>query len=202
MFCLVFLHELGAALFFAHVNPEEAFEYRHLGDISLRETYAFLFEYLTLDRGWLKRYLDFPKSKDFLFLAYLQKLYLLRRYAARLMYELELHSGGTVDGMPERYSEILTTALGCNMPAESFLYDVDRAFYSARYLRAWAFEALLCKHLCHYFDDDWYRNPRTGEFLRKNWALGHRYRVEEMAQEIGYDSLDLAPLEQEFFRNL
>ena len=93
-------------------------------------------------------------------------------------------------------------ALKLVYPKELFLYDVDRAFYVARYLRAWLFEALLSKHLVHYFDEDWFRNPRTGEFLRRHWMLGSRFTVEEMAKEIGYSRLDTAALEEDMLKAL
>lgn len=197
-----FLHELGLALHYGHVDPNEPYEFRTLGDVSLTETYAFLFQYLTLDRGWLKRYLGFQQSNEYLFLAYLQKLYLLRRYAAKLRYEIELHDNGSLDAMPSRYVELMTEATKLRQSKDLYLYDIDQAFYTARYLRAWAFQALLAKHLCHYFDDDWYRNPRTGEFLKRHWAMGQRLRVEEMAKEIGYTDLSKEPLEEEFHRNI
>jgi hypothetical protein len=79
-----FMHELGHALHYGYTSPEEPYEFRRLGDTSLSETYAFLFQYLLIDRGWLKRCLGMQKPKAFLFLANLEKLTYLRRYAAKL----------------------------------------------------------------------------------------------------------------------
>ncbi len=199
-----FLHELGHSLHFGHTAPDAPYEYRRLGDYSLTETYAFLFQYLLTDKRFLKRYLGMARPKDYLFLAYLEKLTFLRRYAARLHYEIALHgaAGNGVEGMDALYEENLVGALKIRYPRETFLYDIDRSFYGARYLRAWNMEALLSKHLVHYFDEDWYRNPRTGVFLKKHWALGQRFRVEELAKEIGYDALTTAPLEEELAQNL
>lgn len=198
-----FLHELGHCLHYAHTSPEAPYEYRRLGDYSLTETYAFLFQYLLTDRTFLKRYLGIARPKDFLFLAYLEKLTFLRRYAAKLRYELALHAGESgVEGKDALYEENLVGALKIRYPRELFLYDVDRSFYAARYLRAWNMEALISKHLVHYFDEDWYRNPRTGAFLVKQWATGQRFRVEELAKEIGYEALTTAPLEEELSKNL
>ncbi len=200
-----FLHELGHALHYGHTSPLEAFELRCLGDASLTETYAFLFQYLTLDKAWLKRCLNVAKPKEYLFLSYLEKLYFLRRYAAKLHYELALHGGDAGDGIEGKdavYEANMVGAVKVRYPRELFLYDVDRGYYAARYLRAWLFEALLSKHLVHYFDEDWYRNPRTGAFLKRQWALGQRFRVDEMAREIGYEGLSAAALEEELFKNL
>jgi hypothetical protein len=198
-----FLHELGHALHCGYTSPLEPYEFRRLGDSSLGETYAFLFQYLLIDRAWLKRNLNMARPKEYLFLANLEKLTYLRRYAAKLHYELALHAGENgVEGKDALYEENMTAALKLGYPKELYLYDVDRTFYVARYLRAWLFEALLSKHLVHYFDEDWWRNPRTGSFLKKHWAMGQRYDVEEMAKEIGYSGLDTSALEADLFKAL
>jgi hypothetical protein len=197
------LHELGHALLSGYTAPDAPYEYRRLGDQSVTETYSFLFQYLLTDKGFLKRHLGMSRPKDFLFLAYLEKLAYLRRYAAKLHYEIELHAGGNgIEGKDALYEENLEKALGMRYPRELFLYDIDRQFYAARYLRAWNMEALLSKHLTHYFDEDWWRNPRTGSFLKKQWALGRKLRVDELAREIGYEALTTAPLEEELLKNL
>ena len=53
-----FLHELGHALHFAYMRPDLAFEYRWLGDNSITEGYAMLFDHRMKDTGWLKRYTE------------------------------------------------------------------------------------------------------------------------------------------------
>jgi hypothetical protein len=198
------LHELGRALLHAHTSAHEPFEFRRLGDTSLSESHAFLLQYLLVDRAWTKRYIGMQKPKGYLLLAHLEKLAYLRRYAAKLHYELALHDAGEggIEGKDALYEELMRKALHVRYPRELFLYDVDRGFYVARYLRAWLFEALLSKHLVHYFDEDWFRNPRTGDFLRRHWALGQRLSVEETAKEMGYAKLDTAALEQEMLKAL
>jgi len=198
------LHELGMALLFAHTSAQEPVEQRRLGDASVPESHGFLLQYLLLDASWTRRYLGMQQRKSYLFLGYLEKLAYLRRYAAKLHYELALHDGGDggLEGMDLLYEEGMRKALRVRYPKELFLYDVDRSFYVARYLRAWLMEALLSKHLVHYFDEDWYRNPRTGEFLKRQWARGRRLTVEETALEMGYAALDTAPLEQEMLKAL
>ncbi|GIW71306.1 MAG: hypothetical protein KatS3mg102_0848 [Planctomycetota bacterium] len=198
-------HELGHALHLGYTAANAPYEYRCLGDPSLGESYAFLLQYLLTDRGWLRRYLGFTKPQDYLFLVHLEKLAYLRRYSARLAYELEMRGDGgerELEELEQRYDEHMRAALGLSYPRSLFLYDVERSFYSARYLRAWLFEALLSKHLVHYFDEDWYRNPRCGTFLKKHWELGTRYGVEEMAREIGYEELTTKPLEKQLLRAL
>src|SRR6185312_9694312 len=53
-----FLHELGHSLHFAYMRPDLPFEYRWLGDNSITEGYAMLFDHLMKNQGWLKRYTE------------------------------------------------------------------------------------------------------------------------------------------------
>ena len=72
------------------------------------------------------------------------KFVFLRRYAAKLAYELELHGGERpLDEMPALYSRLLGDAVGVEWPAATYLADVDAGYYAANYLRAWAFETHL-----------------------------------------------------------
>ncbi len=50
------LHELGHALHFAYTRPDYPFEYRWVGDNSVTEGYAMLFDHLMQTSGWLLRY--------------------------------------------------------------------------------------------------------------------------------------------------
>jgi hypothetical protein len=90
-----FLHELGHALHFAYMRPDLAFEYRWLGDNSITEGYAMFFDHSMKDRGWLKRYTELGESKvdNFLRTAGFEELQFLRRYCAKLIYEVELYGG-------------------------------------------------------------------------------------------------------------
>ena len=77
------------------------------------------------------------------------KLVFLRRYAAKLAYELELHGGERpLDAMPALYARLLGDAVGVDWPAATYLADVDEGYYAANYLRAWAFETHLRARCC------------------------------------------------------
>ncbi|HYL79922.1 MAG TPA: hypothetical protein VEU07_03865, partial [Candidatus Acidoferrum sp.] len=79
-------------------------------------------------------------------------------------------------------------------PRELSLADVDPFFYAARYLRAWIFEAQLLGLLRDRFDEEWYRNDRTGPFLLELWRQGQRHTLEEFAGLLGLGPLSLDPL--------
>lgn len=199
---LTFLSALGRALFLGHVDAEEPFEHRALGDGSIDLAYGTLFRHLLLDREFLKKSLGFQRPKDYLILAHLERLYDLRLTAGRLLYEIELRRGGSVEGMEERFETIMRRAVGITYPRELYLHDVRNGLHSLVQLRARLFEALFSAHLVHYFDEDWWRNPRCGPFLKKQWAQGRKWRVDELAKEIGYDGLTVKPLVKLFTKNL
>ena len=88
----------------------------------------------------------------------------LRRYAAKLAYELELHGGRArrCAEMPALYARLLGDAVGVDWPRANYLSDVDDGFYAANYLRAWAFETHLRGMLRERFGESWFAEPRGG----------------------------------------
>src|SRR5215467_10164878 len=186
-------HEAGHAEHFGCTRADLPVEYRYLGDNSLTEGFAFLMEYLTGNREWLARFTGMKDSKSFLDFARTYKLYFLRRYAAKLSYELALHSSGLEEG-PLRYRKHLESALMFHHPEAHYLVDVDDGFYTANYLRAWIFEAQVRRVLRETFGDNWFEKRSAGIQLQKWWSMGQKFRVEEMLRDLGYDGLDIRPL--------
>ncbi len=182
------LHELGHALHFGYMRPDLPFEYRWLGDNSVTEAYAMLFDHLLHDNGWLLRHTSLSK-KDvpaFRRAAGFEELHFLRRYCAKIQYELELYGNGTpLDSLPDLYVTTLTSATTFRYdPADAFV-DVDPRFYSARYLRAWQLQALLAEALVQRFDADWYRNPSAGPWMgAERFGEGQRELGQELAARV------------------
>jgi len=182
------LHELGHALHFGYMRADLPFEYRWLGDNSVTEAYAMLFDHLLHDSNWLLRYtslsrMDLPAFRR---AAGFEELHFLRRYCAKIQYELELYGNGTpLDSLPDLYVTTLTGATTFRYdPADAFV-DVDPRFYSARYLRAWQLQALLGEALVQRFDADWYRNPRAGPWMvAELFGEGQRELGHELAARV------------------
>ena len=189
-----FLHELGHALHYAYTDARLPVEYRRLGDASVTEAFAFLLDGLLRERGWLRRFVGLARPADLLRLTALHKLYFLRRYAGKLAYELLLHAEGATPRSADAYRELLSGAALVDWPSELYLADLDTFFYSARYLRAWIFEAQLRDLLRERFDEEWYRNDRTGPFLLALWREGQRHTMEELATELDLGPLSLEPV--------
>jgi hypothetical protein len=193
-----FLHELGHALHFAYMDRRLPFEYRWLGDNSITEGYAMLFDHLMHDPGWLKRYtpLGAAKLDAFLRAGAFYELHMLRRYAAKLLYEIDLHSGHfSPDQLPNQYVERLTGATTFRYSGADAFVDVDPRFYATRYLRAWQLQALITETLREHHDADWWRNPRAGPWIVSElFAGGQRETATEQAMRVAGKALGFGPL--------
>lgn len=195
---MTLMHELGHALHFANMERALPFEFRWLGDNSVTEGYAMLFDHRLKDRGWLARHSDLSRTDmpKYLRAAGFEELQFLRRYCAKLIYEVELHAGTTLwHALPDLYVETLTAATGFRyQPADAFL-DVDPRFYAARYLRAWQLQALLNESLCERFNEDWWRNPHAGPWIEAElFGHGQRELATEQAARVTGRELSFAPL--------
>ena len=200
-----FLHELGHALHFGYTRPDYPFEFRALGDNSVTESYAMLFDALMEDRGWLARYTDLgARADEFLRTVGFQELHYIRRYCAKLIYETELYGGGTSwEALPDRYVDVLTGATSFHYAAADAFVDVDSGFYSARYLRAWQLQALLSETLTQRFNEDWWRNPKAGPWMvHELFAEGQRELAHEQATRVSGAALSFTPLIRELERML
>jgi hypothetical protein len=125
------------------------------------------------------------------------KLLFLRRYCAKLAYELELHDAPSgLDPMRERYVRALSRAVGVDWPGATWLSDVDPFFYVARYLRAWALETHLRRLLRERFGPAWFEEPEAGELLRGLWRRGQQNGAGELLGEITGAPLDFSALEE------
>ena len=187
-------HEAGHTEHFAHVDQSLPFAARGLGDNSVTEGFAFVMEHLMYDAAWLEQRLGWRDASDFVDFKRFHKLFMVRRYAAKLLYELELHRSDNPRSKSKRYADLLTACLGVRYNPGDYLFDVDDGFYCARYLRAWAFEAQLRRHLETDFGRQWFLSVDAGARLRRLWSMGQRLPVERLAQEMGYSGLDFAPL--------
>jgi hypothetical protein len=190
-------HEAGHTEHFAHADASLPFALRGLGDNSVTEGFAFVTEHLVYEAGWLERYLDWRDAGEFVAFKRFHKLYMVRRYATKLLYELELHRSDNVRSKAKRYADLLTSFLGVRYNAADYLFDVDDGFYAARYLRAWAFEAQLRKRLQATFGGEWFLKRKAGDFLKHLWVKGQRLTVDGLARELGYEGLDFGPLFEE-----
>ncbi len=199
------LHEAGHSEHFANTKDDLPYELKHMGSHSVSETYSFLFEYLVMNPDWLKKFIKMPARKEQEFLDFLKftKLFFVRRYSGKVLYELKFH-GNDLRKLDDNfkpvrekyaskaamYADILTKATGAIYKTDDYLLDIDSAFYSADYVRAWMFEVQVRNYLKQHFGA-WFANKKSGAFLKKMWSTGSAGRnQEELAKLIGVSGVD------------
>jgi oligoendopeptidase F len=188
-------HEGGHTEHYANVDPALSFEFRQLGDNSVTEAFAFLFEHLTEDPHWLRTVLGADDTEEYVAYARACKLVFLRRYAAKLAYELELHGrDAQLSRMPDLYAGLLGDAVGVDWPEVTYLSDVDPGFYAANYLRAWALETHLRRLLEERHGPEWFADRRAGDLLRSLWREGQRLDADELLAQVSGERIDFAAM--------
>jgi len=184
-------HEAGHTEHYAHTSADLSMEARRLGDNAVTEGWAALLELLVDDPVWLARRLDFGRPGDFAAEAATVRLYLVRRYAAKLLYELELHEAESPVELRARYVELLTDATKIAPSGADYLSDVDPGFYASDYLRSWAFEAQMRHFLRDEFGSAWFTRREAGSLLRELWSEGQRLDADELLREVTGSGLEL-----------
>jgi hypothetical protein len=195
-------HEAGHTEHFANTSADLPVESRRMGDNAVTEGWAFLLEHLVDDPAWLARRLDFPRPQEFSREGAAILLLALRRYSAKLLYELELFTAGDPVAMRPRYVELLGDALKIQPSPTDWLADVDPGFYVTRYLRAWAFEAQLSFHLRERFGTEWFTSRDAGSLLRELWSLGQSLTADELLDEVTGTEIEMAAVTEQIRERL
>jgi hypothetical protein len=184
-------HEAGHTEHYAHTSPSLTVEEKRLGDNAVTEGWAMLMQYLVSEATWLERRLDFPRPREYAAELAPRLLWYLRRYCAKLVYEIELQSSPEPAALRPRYVELLGDALKVTPSDTDYLDDVDQGFYASEYLRAWAFEAQLRGYLRERFGTAWFTRREAGSLLRELWNEGQKPTADEILAETSGDRLQL-----------
>jgi hypothetical protein len=185
-------HEAGHTEHYAHTSPDIVMEAKRLGDMAVTEGWAALLEHLVTEPAWLGRRLDVTQSGELTHDGAVSQLYIVRRYAAKLIYEIEFFQADDAASMQTRYFELLSDALKLPVNKESYLDDIDGSFYVTGYLRSWAFEAQLRDFLRGEFGNDWFARREAGELLQELWSLGQGPTAEELLRDVTGATLEMA----------
>jgi oligoendopeptidase F len=184
-------HEAGHTEHFAHTSADLKMEERRLGDNAVTEGWAMLMQHLTDEPTWLQRMLDFPRPAEYAAEGATTLLFFVRRYSAKLLYELEFHSAEDLTAMRPRYVELLGDALKIEPSPTDYLADIDGGYYVSSYLRSWAFEAQLREYLRRRYGNDWFTQRKAGDELRELWSEGQKHTAEELLQAVTGEQLDM-----------
>jgi hypothetical protein len=177
-------HEAGHTEHYANTSPDLPMEARRLGDMAVTEGWAMLLQHLVSEPAWLNRRLDVPRVERLANEGAMGLLYFVRRYSAKLLYEIEFFQADDPASMKPRYAELLTEALKIPANPESYLADIDGSFYVTGYLRSWAFEAQLRDFLRSEFGNDWFARRDAGDLLRELWAQGQGPTADELLRDV------------------
>jgi len=185
-------HEAGHTEHFAHTARDLAMEERRLGDNAVTEGWAMLLQHLTDEPAWLTRRLDVGRPDELAREGATGLLYFVRRYCAKLLYELEFHTAEDVTALRPRYVELLGDALKIQPSETDYLADIDSGFYVTEYLRSWAFEAQLRAYLRERFGNTWFAKREAGSLLRDLWSEGQRINADELLKDVTGAELEMA----------
>jgi hypothetical protein len=189
-------HEAGHTEHYANTSANLLMEEKRLGDVAVTEGWAMLMQHLTDDPAWLRKRLDFPRPDDFEREGVTQLLYMVRRYSAKLLYEIEFHQAEDPTQLSNRYVEILGDALKIEPAAADYLADIDSSFYVTGYLRSWAFEAQFRTHLRERFGMDWFTKREAGSLIRELWETGMSMTADEMLNEVTGQEIEMDAVAQ------
>jgi len=197
---LALFHEAGHAFHFANISKDLDVEYKYLGPSSITEAFAFLFEYLLIEKEFLKRYFDL--NFEYLKFQYLYKLYFLRRYCSKLIYEIELNTKGVNKEAGFLYKKIMEENMITKHERVNFLNDIDPGMYTGEYLEAWFFEAQLKRYLKDKYGEDWFIKNKARDLLIKLWNQGFKYTLEEICNKLGYKGIEINYIIEEILSGL
>jgi hypothetical protein len=184
-------HEAGHTEHYANTSRDLPVEAKRLGDMAVTEGWAMLMQHLVTEPAWLNRRLDVPRAPQLANEGAAALLYFVRRYSAKLLYEIEFFQADDPASMRPRYVELLTEAYRFPATPENYLSDIDGSFYVIGYLRSWAFEAQLRDFLRGEFGNEWFAQREAGNLLRELWALGQGPTAEELLKDVTGATLEM-----------
>ena len=184
-------HEAGHTEHFANTRAELAVEERRLGDSAVTEGWAMLLEHLVDDPTWLTNRLDFPRPEVFAAEGAAQLLFFVRRYCAKLLYELEFHAADDVTGAR---TAVRRDPLG---RAEDRAQLGRLPGRHRRGLLRLGLSPLVgvrgpgAEPLRSEFGNAWFTRREAGSLLRELWGEGQRWPAEDFLRDITGSTLEL-----------
>jgi hypothetical protein len=163
---------MGQAWHWAHIDAELPIEQRVLLDPAFVRMSGATIASVLEEASWHRRVLRSSSkvSAESAQAFALRHLLELRLAAARFLSARELFRHGPTNAVREGFRERMSAAAGMDYGFVGWL-DVDVIELAAE-LRGRAWAAHLGEQLVENFDEDYWRNPRTGEFLRELWREG------------------------------
>ena len=159
-------------------------------DAVLSEAYGVLFQFLSLDESFLRRNFGLWNEKLTGKIARenrFRMFFELRRSVLRFLFELKFYSSPNAESARE-FAASFTQSLGFETSESDVLFQLSEDFASLKSLRASMFAFGLREYLRARYDFDWWNKRAAFEELIDFWNTAERYRAEEMARMIGFET--------------
>jgi hypothetical protein len=194
--------ETGKALLLASFPAEAPRQLRCFPDPSLLEGQAELFGGLLRMPRWMQIYRHIRQPEEGLSLAQLERLYIVRRYIGKCLYERTFYEDSALDGKDEAYRDALRRACGFSYPEAYYLYDIDPGFGSFWNMRGWMLCAYLRRHLQQQYAEEWFREPDALQALQAFWGQSVYHAVEALVQQFGGSTPSVEPVVADLLSDL
>jgi hypothetical protein len=183
--------EAGKALLLASWPAEVPRELRCFPDPSLLEGQAELFGGLIRTSRWVQIYRHIRQPEEGLSLARLERLYVVRRYIGKCLYERTFYEDSALDGKDEAYRDALRRACGFTYPEAYYLYDIDPGFGSFWNVRGWMLSASIRRQLQQLYAEEWFREPDALLALQEFWRQSPYRTVEALVEQVSGSPLNV-----------
>lgn len=187
------LGAVGEAQALSMMDPHAPPEDRWLGDGAVRALPGLLVQTLLLEPRWLMRYLRLTanQAREVVRFSAFSALTETRERIARFDLERIGFKGLTREQLERFWSERVAQALHGRVSGSRAFSLLHPGLASVDPLRGWALVGALHPRLLASFDEDWWRNPAAGHFLRGIFSRGGRDQAELLATEWGGATLTL-----------
>ncbi len=169
-------HELGHAMTFLYADaklPPEQTDFFQSGALS--ESFAFLFQKMCMSKEFLHEVLglDTDRAEMISRVHEVKWLTLARRYAAKLVIEVENFQQGHLQRGEQYYADTMQQETGFYYDPETYLFDLMPDFYSLDYFQAFLGSASIEKYLQNMYGATWYLGTAAGSMLQQWWSEGN-----------------------------
>jgi hypothetical protein len=177
--------EAGRALLLASFPAEAAGPLRCFPDPSLLEGQAELLGGLMRTPRWVQIYRHIRQPVEALSLAQLERLYIVRRYIGKCLYERTFYEDSALDGKDEAYRDALRHACGFSYPEAYYLHDIDPGFGAFWNMRGWLLCAYMRRQLHQRYAEEWFREADALQALQAFWGQSPYHTVDALIAQVG-----------------
>jgi hypothetical protein len=178
------LREVGKTLLLASWPADLPRALRSFPDPSVLEAQAELYGGLSRTPRWVQIYRHIRQPAEALNLSQLERLYIVRRYIGKCLYERTFYEDSVLDGKDEAYRDALRRATGFTYPEAYYLYDIEPGFGSFWTVRGWMLGAAIRQQLQQRFAEEWFREPDARLALQEFWRQSPSRTVEDLVTQV------------------